>query len=249
MTPFAVVCWKWETPPLYRSVFGPEVVNTLRRMVQRHFDRPHRFICVTDNPAGLDPDVEVVSLWNDFSTIWSPHGNPSRYPSCYRRLRAFHPAIAKVFGPRFVQIDLDLVVTGDLAPLWDRPEDFVIWGDTNPHTLYNSSMILMTAGTRSQVWTDFNPQVSPGLAKQAGNHGSDQAWISYRLGPGEAKWTRADGVYSFRNEIAPVDVKRLPDDARIVMFHGQNDPWNAYVQQNCPWVREYYGVVPRQVPA
>jgi hypothetical protein len=33
--------------------------------------------------------------------------------------------------------------------------------------------------------------------------------------------------------------KQLPDDARIVFFHGKHDPWGAWPQQ-IPWVQEHY---------
>lgn len=234
--PLTVICWRWEPPCGYRSSFGPETVNTLRRMVARHYPAPHRFVCVTDVADGIDLSVEIVPAWNDFAQIPSPHGGTN--PSCYRRLRAFAPDVGAVFGPRFVSLDLDCVITGDLRPLWDRPEDFVIWGDTNPTTAYNGSMMLMTAGARPQVWTRFDPATSPHQAKASGCFGSDQGWISYCLGPGERKWTRDDGVYSFRNDIAAA--RTLPANARIVFFHGRHDPWNSYVQTNYAWVREHY---------
>lgn len=234
----AVICWRWRPPAGYRSTFGPDTVNTLRRMVARHYQHPHRFICVTDDPAGIDSDIEIVSLWNDFADVPSPHGGKN--PSCYRRLRLFHPDAAKWFGNRFVSLDLDVVITGDLSQLWNRPDPFVMWGDTNPTTFYNGSMVLLTAGARSQVWTEFDPTTSPRLARQAGQFGSDQAWISYRLGPGEAKWTKADGVYSFRNDLQRNGSRTLPPNARIVVFHGQYDPWSPAVQSQYPWVREHY---------
>lgn len=245
----SVVCWKWKPHDGYRSTFGPETVNVLRAMVARHYPHPHRFLCVTDDAEGIDPEVEIVPLWNDFAHLHNPHGHP-RNPSCYRRLRAFHPEIGKVFGERFVSLDLDVVITGDLTPLWHRPEDFVIWGDTNPRTLFNASMYMLTAGARAKVWTDFDPLTSPMKAKAAGQFGSDQGWIGYVLGPGEAKWSRADGVYSYRNEIAANHSKsgvggRLPKDARIVFFHGHVDPWAA--GQALPWVREHYQPFARQV--
>jgi hypothetical protein len=234
----SVVCWKWRPHVGYRSVFTAEAVNTLRRMVARHYSRPHRFICVTDDPAGLDPAVEYVPLWNDYADLRNPCGHP-RNPSCYRRLRLFHPDAAQWFGERFVSLDLDTVVVGDLGPLWDRPEDFVIWGDTARHTLYNGSMLLLRAGARAKVWTEFNPATSPRLAVRAGQFGSDQGWIGYCLGPGEVMWTAADGVLSFRNEILRRG-GRLPAGARIVMFHGQYDPWSPKVQRSYPWVKEAY---------
>lgn len=192
----SVVCWRWTPPNGYRSTYAPETVNVLRRMVARHYHRPHRFVCVTDDAAGLDPEVHVVPLWPDHATVPSPHGGHN--PSCYRRLKAFAPEARELLGERFVSIDLDTVIVGDLAPLWDRPEDFVIWGETDPRSFYNGSMFLMTAGTRRQVWDRFDPTSSPREAKAAGRFGSDQGWISYVLGPGEAIWGRQDGVYSFR---------------------------------------------------
>lgn len=232
----SVVAFKWKPPAGYRSTFGPETVNVLRRMVARHYHAPHRFLCVTDDPAGLDPEIDIVPLWSDFATVPSPHGGHN--PSCYRRLKAFSAEIAAVFGERFVWLDLDTVIVADLAPLFDRPEDFVIWGETDRRSWYNGSMCLMTAGARRQVYDDFDPKTSPKRAKQAGRFGSDQGWISYRLGPGEATWGREDGVYSYRVHVAP-NGNRLPANARIVMFHGKVDPWD-HRGQSVGWIREHW---------
>lgn len=232
-----VLCWRWRPRPGYRSKFEPATVNILRRMVARHYPDPHRFACVTDDPEGLDPEVEVIPAWNDFAGIPSPAGGMN--PSCYRRLRMFDPAIGAVFGPRFVSLDLDLVVTGDLRPLWNRSEDFVIWGDSNPRTFYNGSMILMTAGARSHVWTRFDPVSSPKASRAAGHFGSDQGWISHCLGPHEMKWTKADGVYSYRYQIVERLGGQLPANARLVVFHGKPDPWDSEPQRRA-WVRQHW---------
>lgn len=233
---FAVVCWKWTPAPNYRSTFAPETVNTLQRMVGRHFRRPHRFICVTDDARGLNPSIETLPLWPDFATLPNPNG--PKFPSCYRRLRAFAPDIADAFGPRFVSLDLDTVITSDVAPLWDRPEPFVIWGATHVSTPYNGSMFLLSAGARPRVWTEFDPATSPQRSVAAGFHGSDQGWISYCLGPREARWSESDGVYSFR-----LHVRRrgnlLPPNARVVCFHGQYDPWSPEAKR-LEWVKRHY---------
>lgn len=232
----SVICFKWRPTPGYRSTFGPGTVNTLRRMVLRHYEQPHRFLCVTDDARGIDPAVEIVPLWTDHALLRSPIG--VRRPSCYRRLKLFDPEIADILGPRILSIDLDCVITADVTPLWDRPEDIVLWGGTHQRTPYNGSMLLLTAGTRPQVWTRFHPITSPRAARAAGYYGSDQAWLSYCLGPGEARWTQQDGVYSFRCDVAPAKV--LPADARIVFFHGNEDPWMAPVQQAHPWIAKHY---------
>jgi len=240
MRPDTVVTWKWKSAPGYRSTFGPETVNTLKRMVKRHYAHPHRFVCVTDDAAGIDADVEIVPDAKDFASLPSPTGGHN--PSCYRRLRMYAPEAGRVFGSeRFVSLDLDIVMTGDLDPVWNRPEDFVIWGETNPRSFYNGSMFMLTAGARPQLWADFNPRTSPTLAKRAGRFGSDQGWISYKLGKGEATWTREDGVYSFRVHLEPKNGgEDLPANARVVHFHGKCDPWH-WRAQRLAWVREHWG--------
>lgn len=239
MTPLTIATFKWTPASGYRSTFGPETVNVLRRMVARHYTRPHRFVCITDDPAGLDPGIDVLPLWTDHAHVPSPHGGKN--PSCYRRLRVFSPEMAMLLGPRFVALDLDVVLVADVTPLWDRPEDFVIWGDTHPTTHYNGSMLLMTAGARRKVWDTFDPERSPREAMAAGCYGSDQGWISYCLGRGEARWSRADGVYSFRNDLCQDQATRrkLPENARLVIFHGAVDPWSEQ-GQNIPWVRRHW---------
>ena len=106
-------------------------------------------------------------------------------------------------------------------------------GDTLAH------MWLLRAGRRPQVWDRFDPRSSPEAARAAGRFGSDQGWISHVLGPGEATWSRADGVYSFRVHLLPSNPWALPANARIVMFHGRHDPWDSYAQR-LTWVREAY---------
>lgn len=232
-----VITFKWTPNPGYRSVFHSRHVNTLARMVRRHYPEPHRFVCITDDPRGItEPGVEVFKLWNDFSTLRNPSG--AKNPSCYRRLRLFARNTGSWLGERIVCLDLDCVIVGDMRPIWDRPEDFVIWRATTRGNHYNGSMFLLRAGTRERVWMDFDPYRSPIETKAAGFYGSDQAWISYRLGNGEAVWSSADGVHSFRNEL--VNQQAVPPGTRIVFMHGKGDPWSPEVYNRHAWVREHY---------
>jgi hypothetical protein len=234
---FSVVCWKWQPVEGYRSNFSAKHVNTLRSMVARHYNHQHQFFCITDDPKGIDPRVKIIPLWDDHSKIVNPHG--AMNPSCYRRLKAFSMDMRDLVGPRFVSLDLDVVITGDLSPLWNRTEDFVIWGDQIKTTPYNGSMWMMDAGARRQVWEKFDPAESPRKTFKAGLLGSDQAWMSYCLGPSERTWTRKDGVYSYR-----LDLKRnkyqLPQNARMVFFQGLIDPWTPVAMRACPWIADHY---------
>ena len=231
------VCWKWKPPPGYRSVFGPGTVNTLHSMIQRHYRGEFELVCVTDDAAGIRPEVRCIDLWKDFSNVPSPHGRA--YPSCYRRLRMFGPEAAKLFGDRFVSIDLDVVICRDITDLFDTDVDFRMYGDTAKGTPYNGSLIQLKAGARPQVWQKFDPRYSPQLGLAKRYIGSDQAWIAVCLGPNEKKFTAADGVFSYRNEIAPRGGS-LPPSAKIVIFHGNVDPWTPAMQAKHAWIREHY---------
>ncbi len=237
-----VVCWRWKAFPGYRSKFEAEHVNVFARMIRRHYAGPVEIVCITDDPAGITECDRVLPLWNDFADLPSPHdrGPTRRNPSCYRRLKMFSADAGEWLGERIISLDLDLVVTGDLAPLFDRPEDFVAWGDTNPTTFYNGGMILFSAGARPWLWDDFraDPKGAIAHAQRVRQWGSDQGWIGARLGPNEARFKASDGVYSYRNDVKPTG-GRLPADARIVFFHGEFDPWGPEAQA-LPWVREHW---------
>ena len=229
-----VVTWLWRQNG-YRSQFESAHVNTLRRMVARHLSVPHDFICLTDMPEGLDPEIRALPM----PKVPEITVKPDR-PNCFRRLWAFSAEASDVIGPRFLSLDLDVVITADITPLVCRPDQFVMYGDTARRTTYNGSLLLMTAGSRRQVWDQFKGAASYRETQRLGMIGSDQAWISHVLGPGESVFTRSDGVYSFRNEIARRWPRDLPTNARIVVFHGKPDPWQASVQRDFPWIKDHY---------
>lgn len=231
------VCWKWTPPRGYRSIFAPSTVNVLYSMLQRHYHAPFDLVCVTDDPRGIEPQIRIVPLWDTYSTMVSPHGNG--YPSCYRRLKMFAADAATLFGPRFVSMDLDIVLCDDVTELFSSELDFRMYGDTARGTPYNGSLIQLRAGTRTQVWEKFDPKTSPLLGLQKRYIGSDQAWIAVCLGPHEAKFTAKDGVYSYRNELAPRG-GRLPADAKIVIMHGHVDPWTPAMKRRHAWIQEHY---------
>ena len=233
----SVVCFKWRPRAGYRSSYAPDTVNVLRRMVARNYGKPHRFICVTDDGEGLDPEVEVVPLWDDYAEV--PNPSFANGPSCFRRLKVFSRDIGAVLGERFVCMDLDTVVTGDLSPILDRTEDFIAWRNPSPRWPLNGSMFMLNAGARPQVWETFDPKTSPAISHAAGCHGSDQGWMSYVLGRNEATWGPEDGIYSYNMDLRRLGNK-LPKKAKMVMFHGRLDPWSPEARKCATWLPEHY---------
>lgn len=232
-----VCTFKWKAPPGYRSKFEAEHVLILRNMVARHYLKPHEFVCITDDAKGL-ASIRTLPLWDTYANVPNPNGTHN--PSCYRRLKLFAPDAGEWLGERIICMDLDVVVTGDLTPLFDDPAEFKVWGQSDfPKTqFFNGSFWSLKAGSRPQVWTDFDPQTSPRIQKAAGARGSDQGWMSYCLGKTAERWGTADGIYSWRVHLAPKGGE-LPKGARLVVFHGKQDPWSYNVQHK-RWIREYY---------
>jgi hypothetical protein len=209
--------------------YGPDHVNRLASAVRRNLAMNHEFVCVTDNPTGIDEGIRIVPMWDDLTDI------KTRWGVGYRRLKVFAPEMEETFGERLVWLDLDTVIVGELDPLFDRREDFMIWKDVNPTTPYCASLLMTTPGARPQLWTEFDPALSPWAARKKGYVGTDQAWIGHCLGPDEATWSADDGVYSYRYDLLEGD--RSLKGARIVFFHGQIDPSQPEFQQ-LDWVRE-----------
>lgn len=142
----------------------------------------------------------------------------------------FRPDAADIFGDRFVSMDLDCVVAEPLDPLFDRDDDFVMYRGTSSRRPYNGSMVMMTAGCRARVYSEFTLE----KAVEAGRKfiGSDQAWISHVLDWGEPTWGPEHGVVwwgSSKNYRAP--------EWRLMFFPGVPKPWELLADD---WIAEHY---------
>jgi hypothetical protein len=233
----SVVCWKWKPYTDFgHQKFTAEHVNTLASMVARHYQKPHEVVCITDDPEGIDPRVRTVPLWDHHRHVPNPMGYG--YPRCYSRLYAFSEEFKDIIPNRFVSVDLDCVIVDDMTPVWDVDDDAKFWMHALRTPMYNGSMWLHKPGTRPQVWTDFDPDTSPELARSNNCRGSDQGWFSYII-PGEATWGFEDGVYNWDTHVRNRGY-RLPADARIVFFCGQMNPWDEEAQLRAGWIRDHY---------
>lgn len=228
-----VLTWYWQQTG-GRATYLPEHVNRWAQMVRRHLTIPHRIACVTDHAEGLDSSIEIISPPRDFEDVRIPTWN-DRKPQCLRRISMFRPDAAKTFGDRFVCMDLDCVISSSLDPLFDVSDDFKMMIGTAPRLRpYNGSMMLMTAGARPQVYSEFTLE----RATLAGKHflGSDQAWIAFSLGWGEATWDESDGAVWFSPRYSMGD-----PSCRVMFFPGDTKPWTVAGHRPLDrWVRQQY---------
>lgn len=216
-----IVCWKWKK---HRSGFQlPGVapytahhVNVLRNMLERHCHIPFRFVCLTDDSRNVQ--CETLPIPTQYAELGG----------CYRRLWMFSEEARELLGERIAAIDLDCVIVKDCTEIFSRSEDFII-NAYNPcrkmerDQHYNGGLMMLDAGSRSELWDDFDPIATPLMLEDNRKNGvcigSDQAWIRMRLGKKEARFTNADGIYEARQ------IKfGLPKNASIIFFSGRRDP-------------------------
>lgn len=214
--------WRWGTK------YGPEYVDRLYRGVAKHYTAPHRFVTITNQP-----DTPGDTLPIDDEDLLSVRDG------CYARLRMFDPHWQAENGiERLVCLDLDLIVVGDLAPLFSRPDHFMILhgGHYNPCP-FNGSVMMLDRGARPELWSCFNLDEAERVANADGIwRGSDQTWIAH-VAPDAKGWTWRDGVYAYGKPGWPGGNKpddALPANARIVAFPGKRDPSTVPL----PWVRD-----------
>lgn len=215
-----VLTWLWRQPKS-RTAYTAEHVNIWAAMVRRHLSMEFELACVTNMPEGIDTSIRIIAPPGEFEDVTIPTWSDARakgLPQCFRRLVMFAPHAADIFGDRFVSMDLDCVIGSSLDPLFDHDHDFRMYRGTNAARPYNGSMVQMTAGCRPNVYTEFTQE----RAIEAGQKflGSDQAWISYQLGWGEADWGHEHGVHWYGSQH-----NRKAKDRRIMFFPGHPKPW------------------------
>jgi hypothetical protein len=233
-----VVTWLWSAAA---RDFKARHVDVLARMFRRKCTVPHRVVCITDRPAHeFDRSiVEVVPTppaARALERIRTPEGRG--FPSCYRRLWLFSPE-ARELGDRFLQIDLDVVLTGNVDHIAGRDESFVGWvpneGVWHGRDRYGGGLYLLRAGPHPEVWADFDGQRAIDRARRAGYRGSDQAWLNFKLYGRTSRLPDDAGILMFRDLKPAPHV--LPEGVRMVQFSGHKKPWGHL---HLPWVAAYW---------
>jgi hypothetical protein len=168
--------------------FGDEYVTKLRDGVRRHLHRDHKFICFTDRAvAGVD--------------CLPP---PSDLPTWWAKLGLFR------LGQPMLYFDLDVVITGDLAPLCDWNEFGIIKDWWLPG--FNSSVMRLT-GTETHVWACFHQSLMTSLPF------GDQQWITMQMS--QARTFPPQWFPSYKASRCFDD---SPHGALAVIFHGRPMP-------------------------
>jgi hypothetical protein len=229
-----VVLWKWG------KKYGVSHVARMQSMLARHLHQPHRVVCITDKPKDLPKGVEPAAMPKVLS--WDFKG--------LRRMWLYSADAARI-GDRLFQLDLDVILTGTIDPIVNRPEPFVIWkSDSNwkDKWAYNATVMLVTPGAVDDVWQTWNANPKQVFtAAEVDGWGSrvnsDQAIACYLLKDRDVPvWTEADGIRAYRVFAGKHGDRGqvLPEGTRLVSFHGPRDPSLPDLQKKSPWIQEHW---------
>lgn len=222
--------WYWTPSPRNKYyVYSPSRVNAMVEMIGRHYKKPHRVICLTDNPSGIL--CETLPLWEDLRSVPVAKNMP---PESWNRLKIFAPGMRDFIGAdHIVSVDLDAVILDDITDIFEERYRFKGWLSrgyrANP-CIYNASLFMLQLDAHPEVWADFQPDSSPAFVRKRGYIGTEQAWHSFALGPNMPAWTWRDGVASYRFQLR--DYMRnsravVPPGTKMVFMHGSLKPWTC----------------------
>ncbi len=211
--------------------YGPEYVNRLFCMIQRHMTgvagKDYRFVCITDDASQLTKGIEYFPMpaLNDAlplhmkSTPWL-------------KLLVWGSPLFDLKGDALF-LDLDVVVTGRLDEFFEYKQGkfCVIHNWTEPRKKTgNTSVFRFPVGKYPEILEMFKADMQGTFLR----HRIEQRYISSYLEPkGEQVFWPKSWCRSFKEELLPswpirfFKSAELPEDARIVVFHGKPDPDEA----------------------
>lgn len=233
------------------KAYGVGYANTLYSMVSRNTERPLRFVCFTDDPAGLRPEIEAKPL----PPIDLP---PSHQWKAWRKISLWAPELADLSGD-VLFLDLDLVVTGSIDSFFDYEPQATYcvienWTQKG-EGIGNTSVFRLRVGAHAEVYEEL--MADPAAAIRKTRNG--QTFVS--RGISSMTYWPASWCVSFKHTLMPrwpmnfVKVTPLPPETRVVCFTGMPNPdhardgvwpekkWWKRVRKHVrptPWIAEHW---------
>lgn len=192
--------------------YTPSDVEKLHAMVTRHL-KYGEFYCLTDMvlEVGKIEDVRPIKLEH-------------AYPGWWSKMELFRPTVFPE-GDRILFLDLDTIILGNLEAIAARQEHWIMLGDfyrrppKHARIGLASGMMMWTANDQDQIYQSFARQPSRVISTVRG----DQDWIA-RQNPTAVLWENVvpGQVVSYKVHVR--ETGKVPDDARVVCFHGSPKP-------------------------
>ena len=241
-----VVCIKWGTK------FSSEYVNRLYRMVKKNITIPYRFVCFTDNPKNIDPEIEVFPL----PRIQVPEG-PERG---WRKLSVFNKQLGDLQG-KALCLDIDIVIINNIDYFFEEEGEFRIikdWNYSKNSYIGASGCYRFNIGQHADIIEYFESHINE-VRKKFRN---EQEYLSWKMKEkGILQYWKPDTAISFKHDcmsMFPLNLFKVPkqpnnEKTKLLMFHGNplpDEAINGYFsikrpQRICrktPWLEKFWKV-------
>ena len=219
-----IICIKWGT------LFGPEYVNRLYSGVRRNIKKDVRFFCMTEKAGNLHPDIEVLELPTEpFAEPMNAALAVANRQGAMRKTSLFRDGLIPNLDGPLLGFDLDVVITGDLTPIWEMSPGKIImrhdWVEARKgRPTGHGSVYRFDPAQHGYLYSELakNPYKEVEKAR-----GSEQRYTSQKaMDKGDFEYIPNDFVVSFKHgclDLPPMNYLRppkLPSNARVVCFHG-----------------------------
>ena len=228
-----IVCMKWGT------LYSADYVNRLYSMVRRNLSGDFRFVCLTDDPAGITNEVECF----DCPEVDIPSRHCNRG---WRKVSLWAEHVEGLEPGDALFIDLDVVITGSLDEFFEVEGDFIVcfnWSTGEERRIGNTSIYRFRVGSHPYLLSTLLEKTDEVLE----TYPNSQTYISKTVQP-EAMSFWPDGwCHSFKVHCVPAGLKRwrfdpvLPKGSKIVVFPGVPNPHEAAAGHwPAPWYKKFY---------
>ena len=235
-----VVCYK------FGKAYSSEYVNKLYHMCQKNISLPFRFICITEITDGIEEGIEIFPL-PDFE---EPSPEYLWRCLCWRKLALFDKEFHDLKG-KVLLLDIDIVIVDNIDCFFTFSDKLAMpenW--SKPGGLFGQgSAICFDIGKQTQLLQKWRDDPAAIYKK----YDSEQNYIPEELGWENIEWFPVEWCRSFKDHCMPggilnsfITPTKIPEGAKIIVFHGQPNPpdaitgtWGAPVQ----WYKRFYKTI------
>lgn len=238
------MCIKWG------SKYPADEVNRLLRMLQRVARQPFRLHCVTDDPAGIAPEVLTLPI-PDLPVIGNAVLNRG-----WRKLTLFAPELRAKLNGSMLYLDLDVVLLKPLDGLFLPEVPFAVIKDYKRlrwrnFATGNTSVFLYQAERDYGVYEQL---VQMGSQVQRRFRNEQEFLTDVMQQQGLLQYWPRGWCVSYKYHCVPAFPLSLwrepspPAGAHVLVFHGRPKPEEAVrgvgakwyrPMRPAPWLQEY----------
>ena len=223
-----IICMKWG------EKYDSSYVNKLFNMVSRNLDRNFRFICLTDDNSGFLSSIESF----DLPKLNLPDGIPERG---WTKLVTFSENLFDIQG-QCLFLDLDLIIVNRIDEFFELEGDFFIIKDfIRKDSTGNSSVYRFEMGKFFDVLEYFQQNFTEIQSK----YRNEQEYLSdYMKNNHSLNYWPNEWCQSFKKHCVQKGFKQffypplLPQEAKIIIFHGKPNPPDALKGKSGKWYRK-----------